>query len=1113
MARNMTFQVSLKLLTKNFQNGVKTIQNSLGRLRQQFSTFVGGIGLGLGVKELIDNAKSLDKAQTTLRNVSKNTEAYSENLKFVQTLSKRYNQDLIGLMGNFAKFHAAADYANMSLEEQQHIYEALTRASAYFNLTADETNGVFLAIQQMISKGRVSSEELRRQLGERLPGAMNLAAESLGVTTAKLDEMLRLGQVTAKEMLPLLASELNKLTTNLDVNTIQGFSNKLKNTFTELVDRLNVKDMYKDFLGGASNAFDELADKLSSASVSIRKWVERISNLFFFLAKNITTIIGTIGFSKLLQGATNAWTSFFKKIETNLDASTAKMKIYKRELDTLAKASNITYTTNAKTGRIGVNPKAQAAGVDPKAVAEAQAAARAYNSELRTSARLGNQLNNKWSTIGASIWKSVRNIAKFVGLQLAFTAISTALTLIISKTVQWFRKLNEIKRKTKEIKEDLQEDLNRVSIDEVEVEGLYIKEDDTLDRRKRKIEQINKLLGLTGKLAFTEKTTNEKINAALEERYAFLKRNKEIEAKRKYLSDLETEWNRQAGENTKKSDIEAKIASNNAQIDKISKENVRNEKAFYSQQARISKIKNENHRLEQLITLWDDIEAAREEINDLLFSSNTDGSGKNKNLRDLGGDEESTQKKYQKIQQKYNEDLRSLDKQLKDKIITEKQYDDALWDLNLKTLESIYGLEGINVETDAFAKKIRSAVVGSERLGENYKKLIQTNEDYSRGVINLKNQYDLGIITQEEYIEALIDLKASTVKAFASMGKLDGATKKLAEELLDMKKTQANKEAADIISKEMPTLGKRDTFQDYKKKDSEKYEELADIYEDYREKLERLVEKIADVQEKNPTEKNADMLEELTVLLERASQNAETFSQAAKFAEVQEDVKKLKQELNEGIWDNITGIATAAERLTNSWKSLTETMDDPDASGWEKFLTIFTTLISTIETIVGVIRTFQNAMKIAEALSLATAAAEQAQIPVKVQDAIVTKTQAIATKELAVARHMAQAASVPFPANIAAIATTSGALAAAFAAIPAFAQGGIVKGASSVGDKNLIRVNGGEAVLTKAQQATLWHLLDGQTTALAKTKSNVEFKIRGSELVGVLNNYSKKISK
>ena len=258
-------------------------------------------------------------------------------------------------------------------------------------------------------------------------------------------------------------------------------------------------------------------------------------------------------------------------------------------------------------------------------------------------------------------------------------------------------------------------------------------------------------------------------------------------------------------------------------------------------------------------------------------------------------------------------------------------------------------------------------------------------------------------------------------------------------------------------------------------------------------------------------DKNIESLEEGLITL---TAKAESFSEAAKFAEVQEDIKKLKGELAEGIFDNISDIATAAERLTNSWKTLTETMDDPDASGWEKFITIFTTIISVIETIVGIVKAFNAVMAIAETLSLATAAAEQAGIPAKVQDAIATQAQAVAAKQLAIAKHMSAAAAVPYPANIAAIGTTAGALAAAFAALPAFAEGGIVRGASSVGDRNLVRVNAGEAILTKMQQANLWHLLNGQGALLGKgVGGNVEFKIRGADLVGTINNYSKKISK
>jgi tape measure domain-containing protein len=939
----MTFSVSLKLLTKNFQNGLKGIQGSLTKLRQQFSTFVGGIGIGMGIKELVENAKQLDKAQATLRNVSSSTEAYAENLKFVQNISKRYNQDLIILMGNFSKFHSAASYANMSLEDQYRIYESLTRASAYFNLTADETNGVMLAVQQMISKGKVSSEELRRQLGERLPGAMNLAAKAMGVTTAKLDEMIREGDVAATELLPKLAVELNALTQNLDVNTLSGLGNKLKNIFTGLVDDLNVKGMYRDFLQGASDAFEGLAKKLSAASKSIRTIVGWITDKFFFLANNITTILGTIGFHKLLSGASSAWSNFFGKIETRLKESQTKIRVYKTELEGLAKTSGVVYGTTPK-GRMVVNPKNNT-GVDPNAVVQAQAAARAYNTELRTSERLQGQLNSKWNTLKGAIG----SVLSTMKMQALYMGISAALSLIITKTIQWFRNLNEIRRKTKEIKDDLQSDLNIVSPDQVTAESLLLKGNESYEKRLNLIREINKFLGLTGEHAFTHLNTDEEINKALKERIGYLEQSNELEAKKNALAKLQTQWNEKAGEGNTIEDLKKEKEELEKKVEphKPGKYATREDWAYFGknfkeEQKRINEIK-------QLIALDGEIKTLQKEVNDLLVSTGS--------AEELGPDpktdektyaDETLEEKYAKIKQEHNDKLRQLNSKLKDGIIKQEEYDKSLFELNSNTLDSIYLLNDINENADPFAKKLKDLVLSSEYLDEKQKKIKETLKEYDEKTKSLSTQLSMGVISQEDYIDAVIDLKSETAKALISMGYLSGATEELAAELLKMKKKQSNQKAADILAEGMPTLGTRDTFQDYKKKDSEKYEELAEIYDEYAKDVKALKEKIADVHESEPTQKTADMLEELNVLLERASQNAKTFSQAAQFAEVQEDVQSLKKELAEGIWDNISGVATAAERLTNSFKSLNDTMNDPDASGWEKLLTIFTTIISVV---------------------------------------------------------------------------------------------------------------------------------------------------------------------
>lgn len=82
---------------------------------------------------------------------------------------------------------------------------------------------------------------------------------------------------------------------------------------------------------------------------------------------------------------------------------------------------------------------------------------------------------------------------------------------------------------------------------------------------------------------------------------------------------------------------------------------------------------------------------------------------------------------------------------------------------------------------------------------------------------------------------------------------------------------------------------------------------------------------------------------------------------------------------------------------------------------------------------------------------------------------------------------------------------------AAFASIPAFADGGIFQSYLTSGDKNLARLNGGEMILNKGQQANLFNLLDKGTPL--GNGGNVTFKIEGKQLVGVLNNYNNKRSK
>lgn len=112
-----------------------------------------------------------------------------------------------------------------------------------------------------------------------------------------------------------------------------------------------------------------------------------------------------------------------------------------------------------------------------------------------------------------------------------------------------------------------------------------------------------------------------------------------------------------------------------------------------------------------------------------------------------------------------------------------------------------------------------------------------------------------------------------------------------------------------------------------------------------------------------------------------------------------------------------------------------------------------------------------------------------------------------------IAAGTAQAAAVPFPANLISIATIVSSILGVFSSLPKFADGGIVQG-KKFGDLNLARVNGGEMILNSTQQGRLWNTIQqGHTNTNSAMNGNVQFKISGRDLVGVLSNHQNKTSR
>jgi tape measure domain-containing protein len=92
------------------------------------------------------------------------------------------------------------------------LFSGVSQAATVFNLDDQEVGRILTAFGQIASKGKVMSEELKGQVAESLPGALKMAADSMQVSTDQLMEMMKRGELSAKDFLGKFSSYMKHMT-------------------------------------------------------------------------------------------------------------------------------------------------------------------------------------------------------------------------------------------------------------------------------------------------------------------------------------------------------------------------------------------------------------------------------------------------------------------------------------------------------------------------------------------------------------------------------------------------------------------------------------------------------------------------------------------------------------------------------------------------------------------------------------------------------------------------------------------------------------------------------------------------------------------------------------
>jgi tape measure domain-containing protein len=164
----------------------------------------GGIGAQVGMARqalggTATYAADIARQRQALQLVTKDAGEYARALRFINQTSRELAipQELI--TRQFTQLTASVKGAGGNVRDAEKAFIGIASGIRGTGGSLQQLDSALLATSQVFSKGKVSAEELRQQIGERLPGAFSLFAESIGMTPQELDKALEKGQVSLQD--------------------------------------------------------------------------------------------------------------------------------------------------------------------------------------------------------------------------------------------------------------------------------------------------------------------------------------------------------------------------------------------------------------------------------------------------------------------------------------------------------------------------------------------------------------------------------------------------------------------------------------------------------------------------------------------------------------------------------------------------------------------------------------------------------------------------------------------------------------------------------------------------------------------------------------------------
>ncbi len=252
------------------------------------SVLIGFHAIGRGLGSIVDATKKIEAAQNRLRVVvGDNQTAIGQELDFVRRNAERLGIEFGMLAQEYTKFSIATKSTILEGANSRKIFLAVSEAARVNNASTEDLRGTYLALIQIISKGRITMEELKRQLGDRLPGAVHIMAAAIGVGTDELLKIVEAGDLSSDKLVEF-ADELDRrFGPGLEgaLKSTQALIGKLQNSLFQSTLKLGQ--------GGFIASFNDLLTTIQTtlASPEFATFLDRVSAGLAFLTNVVSLAI------------------------------------------------------------------------------------------------------------------------------------------------------------------------------------------------------------------------------------------------------------------------------------------------------------------------------------------------------------------------------------------------------------------------------------------------------------------------------------------------------------------------------------------------------------------------------------------------------------------------------------------------------------------------------------------------------------------------------------------------------------------------------------------------------------------------------------------------------